>query len=99
MRTVKVGICGLGTVGSGTYKLLQDNAREIAGRAGCEITVGRIGARRDNPDCETGDTPVSRDIFEVARDPDIDVVVELIGGTNTALAQPWVLGVKAVFQI
>ncbi len=85
MRTVKVGICGLGTVGSGTYKLLQDNAREIAGRAGCEITVGRIGARRDNPDCETGDTPVSRDIFEVARDPDIDVVVELIGGTNTAL--------------
>jgi len=85
MKTVKVGICGLGTVGSGTFKLLQDNAADIAGRAGCEIVVGRVGARRDNPDCDTADTPLSRDIFEVARDPEVDILVELIGGTDTAL--------------
>ena len=85
MKTIKVGICGLGTVGSGTYQLLQKNAEHIAARAGCSVEVGRIGARRDNPACETGDTPVSRDIFEVVTDPDIDIVVELIGGTDTAL--------------
>jgi homoserine dehydrogenase len=85
MKTVKVGVCGLGTVGSGTYKLLQENAAEIAGRAACDIVVGRVGARRDNPDCATGDTPLSRDIFDVARDPDVDILVELIGGTDTAL--------------
>jgi len=85
MKTIKVGICGLGTVGSGTYQLLLQNAGPIAARAGCNIEVGRIGARRDNPSCETGETAVSRDIFEVVTDPDIDIVVELIGGTDTAL--------------
>jgi homoserine dehydrogenase len=85
MKTIKVGICGLGTVGSGTYQLLHDNAGDIAARAGCTIEVGRVGARRDNPACPTGETAVSRDIFEVVTDPDIDIVVELIGGTDTAL--------------
>ena len=85
MKTVKVGICGLGTVGAGTYRLLNANAADIADRAGCHIEIARIGARRDNPDCPTGDIPVSRDIFEVADDPEVDVLVELIGGTDTAL--------------
>ena len=85
MKTVKIGICGLGTVGAGTYQLLNANAADIADRAGCHIEVARIGARRDNPACPVGSTPVSRDIFEVADDPDIDVLVELIGGTDTAL--------------
>ncbi len=85
MKTVKVGICGLGTVGAGTFKLLSANAPDIADRAGCHIDVGRVGARSDKPDCPTGKVPVSRDIFEVADDPDIDILVELIGGTDTAL--------------
>lgn len=85
MKTVKVGICGLGTVGSGTFKLLATNEADIADRAGCHIEVARIGARRDNPGCPTGSTPVSRDVFEVAADPEIDILVELIGGTDTAL--------------
>lgn len=85
MKTVKVGICGLGTVGTGTFKLLGTNEAEIADRAGCHIEVARVGARRDNPDCPTGKVPVSRDVFEVAADPDVDILVELIGGTDTAL--------------
>ena len=85
MKTVKVGICGLGTVGAGTFKLLSANAAEIADRAGCHVEVARVGARREMPDCPTGTVPVSRDIFEVASDPDVDIVVELIGGTDTAL--------------
>ena len=41
-----------------------------------------MGARRDNPDCPVGDARVSADIFEVARDPEVDILVELIGGTD-----------------
>ncbi|MEP5763083.1 MAG: homoserine dehydrogenase [Halieaceae bacterium] len=85
MKTVKVGICGLGTVGSGTFGLLQRNAADITDRADCHIEVARVGVRHDNHGCELGATAVSRDIFEVASDPSVDIVVELIGGTDTAL--------------
>lgn len=84
MRTVKIGLCGLGTVGSGTFNLLSRNAELINARANCEIVIAQVGARRDNPACETGSVPVSRDIFDVVNNPDIDVVVELIGGTTVA---------------
>ncbi len=84
MRLVKVGICGLGTVGSGTINLLQRNAQLINPRSNCEIVVSQVGARRDNPNCDTSSLNVSRDIFDVAKNPDIDIVVELIGGTTIA---------------
>lgn len=85
MKPVKIGICGLGTVGSGTVNVLTRNAREITARTGCEIIIEQIGARRDNPACDTSKLNVSRDIFDVVRNPDVDVVVELIGGTTVAL--------------
>lgn len=85
MKPVKVGICGLGTVGGGTFNVLKRNAAEISRRAGRNIVVEAIGARRENPDCETKGTHITSDIFEVARNPEIDIVVELIGGYETAL--------------
>ncbi|GAB2189391.1 homoserine dehydrogenase [Sessilibacter sp. MAH2] len=84
MKPVKVGICGLGTVGSGTVNVLTRNATEISARAGCEIIITQIGARRDNPNCNTSAFNVTRDIFEVVTNPEIDIVVELIGGTTIA---------------
>ena len=84
MNPVKVGICGQGTVGSGTFAVLTRNAAEIAARVGAEIVVAEIGARRDNPSCNTGDVAINRDIFAVAENPDIDILVELIGGTTVA---------------
>lgn len=84
MNSVKIGICGLGTVGSGAVNVLQRNADEINARAGCQIEIAQVGARRDNPVCDLGDTRVSRDIFAVAENPDIDILVELIGGTTVA---------------
>ncbi|RLQ22755.1 homoserine dehydrogenase [Seongchinamella sediminis] len=83
-QAVKIGICGLGTVGSGTFKVLRRNAEAISARAQADIDIALVGARRDNPDCPLGDTPVSRDIFAVARDPQVQVLVELIGGTTVA---------------
>jgi homoserine dehydrogenase len=84
VNPVKVGIAGLGTVGSGTVNILRRNADEIARRVGRPIEIAHIGARRDNPACDVSGVRVSRDVMEVARDPDIDILVELIGGTTTA---------------
>ncbi|MDO6682547.1 MULTISPECIES: homoserine dehydrogenase [unclassified Oceanobacter] len=84
MKPVKVGICGLGTVGGGTFDVLTTNAQNIARRAGREIIVAQIGARRPNPAYDTSTIPMTNDIFEVAKNPEIDVVVELIGGYEVA---------------
>jgi homoserine dehydrogenase len=84
VKPVKVGIAGLGTVGSGTVNVLQRNNAEIARRVGQPIEIAHIGARRDNPNCDISGIKVSRDIFAVAEDPEIDILVELIGGTDTA---------------
>jgi homoserine dehydrogenase len=84
LNSVKIGICGLGTVGSGTVNVLGRNGAEINARAGCNIVVAQVGARRDNPHCELGGIAVTRDIFEVAENPEIDILVELIGGTSVA---------------
>jgi len=84
VKPVKVGICGLGTVGSGTFNVLKRNAEEIARRAGRGIEVAQIAQRRPNPQCDTGSTPITADVLAVADNPEIDVVVELIGGYTLA---------------
>ena len=81
---MKIGICGLGTVGGGTFNVLARNRDLVAARALAPLDVVHVGARRANPACDTGDTRVSEDIFEVARDPQVEVLVELIGGTTVA---------------
>ncbi len=82
---MRVGICGLGTVASGVFNLLERNAGEISRKTGTSIKVAQIGARRDHPDVNSGDTPVTRNLFDVVSNPDVDIVLELIGGTDTAL--------------
>ena len=84
MKPVKVGICGLGTVGSGTFNILRNNSNEITRRVGRSIVIEQIGARRDNPSCDTTGINITRDIFDVVNNPDIDIVIELIGGTTIA---------------
>jgi homoserine dehydrogenase len=84
VRSIRIGICGLGTVGSGVFNIINRNAKEINARANCNIVVSQIGARRDHPNCETSEINVVRDIFAVVVNPDIDIVVELIGGTTVA---------------
>ena len=81
---MRIGICGLGTVGSGLFNLLESNRAEIERKVGRIITLSQVGCRRDHPDCDLSSTNVTRDIFEVANNPDVDVLVELIGGTDVA---------------
>ena len=84
---VKIGLLGLGTVGCGTIDVLRRNADEIARRAGRPITVTRAVARdleRQRPVDLAGIT-LSTDPRDVIGDPDVDIVCELIGGTDPAL--------------
>ncbi|WP_415878520.1 homoserine dehydrogenase [Methylomonas sp. TEB] len=86
MKPVTVGVLGLGTVGGGTVNVLKRNAGEIARRAGREIVVTRASARDLNRTriCATDGIILTADPFEIVNDPDIDVVVELIGGYDLA---------------
>jgi len=81
---MRVGVCGVGTVGLATIHILQNQSPLLALRCGREVRVTHVAARRDHPDHDYGDAKVSRDVMDVARDPDVDVVVELIGGTTVA---------------
>jgi len=81
---VRIGICGLGTVASGTINIINRNKSLIDARSGCDISIIQVGARRDNPKCDTSGLNVTRDIFDVANNPDVDILVELIGGTTVA---------------
>lgn len=84
VRPVRIGICGLGTVASGTINIINRNKSLIDARSGCDISIVQVGARRDNPKCDTSCLNVTRDIFDVANNPDVDILVELIGGTTVA---------------
>lgn len=83
-RAVRVGLCGLGTVGQGVLALLDEGAASISARAGAHLTVTHIGTRTPKPNVDTLGARDSRDVFAVARDPDIDILIELIGGTTVA---------------
>lgn len=84
MPQVTIGICGLGTVGGGVFDLLKKNADVITARAGIACEVVHVGMRNTKPGYESGDLRLSNDVLAVARDPDVHVLVELIGGTDIA---------------
>jgi len=84
LEPVRIGICGIGTVGSGTVNVLTRNRELINARAGCEIVIAQVGTRHDNVNCDISELNVAREIFDVANNPDIDILVELIGGIETA---------------
>lgn len=82
LKPVKVGVLGLGTVGGGTVNVLKRNAAEIARRAGREIIITRASARDLNREriCDTQGIALTTDPFEIINDPEIDIILELIGG-------------------
>lgn len=81
-KPLKVGIAGLGTVGGGTLKILSEHADMLAVRAGRPIEIAAVSARSKNKrrSIDTGRLRWIDDPVLMASDPQIDVVVELIGG-------------------
>ncbi len=85
MKPINVGLLGLGTVGGGTLTVLRRNAEEITRRAGREIRVVRAAVRDlEKARALAGDLPLTTNPFDIVDDPEIDIVVELIGGLEPA---------------
>jgi homoserine dehydrogenase len=86
LNPVNVGLLGLGTVGGGTFNVLNRNANEITRRAGRGIRISHVAARDYDPARLPGIDAinVSDDAFAIVEEPDVDIVVELIGGYEPA---------------
>ncbi|TGV09672.1 homoserine dehydrogenase, partial [Alcaligenaceae bacterium 429] len=91
MSPIKVGLLGLGVVGGGTWKVLTQNADEIARRAGRRIEVVAVAVRdvQKARDLLGDSVSISTNGMDVVNNPDIDVVVELVGGET--LAKDWIM--------
>lgn len=90
LRTLKAAIVGLGTVGKGTFNVLSRNADEIARRAGCQVSVKRILVRNLQPaqaflaERDIQEQLLTTDLNTILNDPDIEVIIEVMGGTDVA---------------
>jgi homoserine dehydrogenase len=86
LEAVKVGVLGLGTVGSGTVNILSRNADEIARRAGrgIKISIASVRDIKKQRACDTSGFTLTVDHNKVIADPNVKIVLELIGGTGLA---------------
>ncbi|MBU1665988.1 MAG: homoserine dehydrogenase [Gammaproteobacteria bacterium] len=87
MKPINVGLLGIGTVGGGTHAVLTRNQEEITRRAGRPIQIVAVADRNVERARELvgPDVTVTDDAFSLVKDPNIDIIVELIGGYTTAL--------------
>lgn len=86
MNTIKVGLIGAGTVGSGVYKLLKENRELIRERTGLDIVVGKVAdiePDRKRP-VKIPRKLFTTDAYELINDDSIKIIVELVGGTKIA---------------
>jgi homoserine dehydrogenase len=86
MKPINVGLLGIGTVGGGTYTVLARNQEEITRRAGRPIRICVVADKNlERAQAVTaGACRLTGDAFSVVADPEVDIVVELIGGTGVA---------------
>ncbi len=86
MRTIRVGLVGLGTVGSGVIEILRRHREDFQRRAGVDIEITRFADRNTDRFSQLGLAPeaCSTDAQALIDDPDVDVIIELIGGTGVA---------------
>jgi len=86
MKPINVGLLGIGTVGGGTWTVLARNREEISRRAGRDIRISVVADKETAKARKLtgGDARVVADAFAVVRDPEVDIVIELIGGTTVA---------------
>jgi homoserine dehydrogenase len=86
MKAIQVGLLGIGTVGGGTFTVLKRNAEEITRRAGRPIDICIVADKNLELARQVtgGNCKVTDDAFAVVNDPNVDIVVELIGGYGVA---------------
>ncbi|MCC6445297.1 MAG: homoserine dehydrogenase [Armatimonadetes bacterium] len=85
-EVIRVGILGLGTVGSGTVQTLQENKKDIEQKIGARLEIKKIAVAHPDKKRPVPLEPgwITGDVNEVMDDPEIDIVAELIGGVEPA---------------
>jgi len=85
-RTLRVGLLGCGTVGTAVARLLHDHREDIARRAGCRLDISKVAVRDPSKRREVPlrASAFTADPMEVIDDPDVDIVCELMGGSEPA---------------
>lgn len=83
-RTIRVGLLGFGTVGTGTYRMLEDNRDSITRRIGKPIEIARIGIKNSEKERIAPGSLITTDLASIVDDPTIDVIIEVIGGVEPA---------------
>ncbi len=107
---VRIGLLGCGTVGGALARLLEERRSTIEARTGVEISIGRVAVRdiAKSRDVGLGAELFTTDTMSVVEDPEIDIVVELIGGVDPArdlvaraleLGKPVITGNKALLAV
>jgi homoserine dehydrogenase len=87
MNEIKIALLGLGTVGCGVVKILQSHGAEMAERAGCRLTLGRVAdadLTRPREGLDLKALPLTADANQAIDDPSVRIVIELIGGLEPA---------------
>jgi len=86
MKPINVGLIGIGTVGGGTWTVLKRNAEEITRRAGRPIRITAVADKNVELARQVtgGEARITDDAFALVKDPEIDIIVELIGGYGVA---------------
>jgi homoserine dehydrogenase len=87
-KIIRIGQIGCGTVGSGVINILRDNAEAISRRTGCEIRIIRVAVKdlADPRYVEVPEGMLTTDASAVLRDPEVDIIVEVMGGVEPARA-------------
>src|SRR3970282_1835856 len=86
MKPINVGLLGIGTVGGGTWEVLNRNADEIRRRAGRAMRITQVADKdvKKAGALVKGQAQVLSDAYAVVRSPGVEIIVELIGGTTIA---------------
>lgn len=82
MKPVRVGLLGLGTVGTGVVRIVEGNQEDLSSQVGSPILIERIAVKNtEKPrDIDVDPSKITDDPWAVIRDPEIDVIVEVMGG-------------------
>ncbi|AJS57523.1 homoserine dehydrogenase [Paenibacillus sp. IHBB 10380] len=88
MKPVKVGLLGLGTVGTGVVRIVEGNQEDLSSQVGSPIIIERIAVRSSDKirDIPIDSNKLTEDPWDVIRDPEIDVIVEVMGGIEQTKA-------------
>ena len=86
-RVIKIGMLGLGTVGTGVYKVLKSQQEEMLPKLGARVELKKILVRNVEKAAAKVDDPsiITTNFEDIANDPEIEIVVEVMGGKQRRL--------------